>query len=60
MMVVSEMINANKFAEARETLAPLAFDPHSTDSREFARKMMGALAAKDPRAALAALDQTEH
>jgi hypothetical protein len=59
MMVVSEMINANKFAEAREALAPLAFDPHSSDSREFARKIMDALSSKDPKAALAAIDQSE-
>jgi tetratricopeptide (TPR) repeat protein len=59
MMVVSEMINANKFAEAREALAPLAFDPHSSDSREFARKIMDALSSKDPKTALAAIDQSE-
>ena len=60
MMVVSERINTNKFAEAREALAPLAFDPHSSDSRQFARKMMDALSAKDPKAALAAVDEGGH
>lgn len=55
MMAVSELINAGKFDEARKTLAPLAFDPHSSQGRDFARKMMDALAAKDPKAALAGL-----
>jgi hypothetical protein len=59
MMVVSERINMNKFTEAREALAPLAFDPHSNDSRQFARKIMDALSAKDPKTALAAIDQGE-
>lgn len=56
MMVISELINASKFAQARELLAPLAFDPHSSSSRDFARKMMTALSAPDPRAALDALE----
>lgn len=56
MMVVSELINASKFTRARELLAPLAFDPHSSSGRDFARRMMIALSAADPRAALGALD----
>lgn len=60
MMVVSELINSHKIAEAKETLAPLAFDPHSGNGREFARKVMAALSSNDPKAALAALDEGGH
>ena len=56
IMAVAELINAKKFAEARDILGPLAFDPHSSGGREQARKTMTALAAKDPKAALAALN----
>lgn len=56
MMAVMEMINANKLAEAKEALAPLAFDPHSSEARETARKIMAALASSDQKAALAALE----
>jgi hypothetical protein len=57
MMVVSEQIDAGKFADARETLAPLAFDPHSGAGRELARKLMDALSSGDPRSAVAAVKQ---
>ena len=56
IMAVAELINAKKFAEARDILEPLAFDPHSSGGREQARKTMTALAAKDPKSALAALN----
>jgi tetratricopeptide (TPR) repeat protein len=57
MMVVSEQIDAGKFADARETLAPLAFDPHSGAGRELARKLIDALSSGDPRSAVAAVKQ---
>jgi len=55
MMAVVELINSNKLAEARDALRPLAFDPHSSEGREVARKVMTALAANDAKGALAAL-----
>jgi tetratricopeptide (TPR) repeat protein len=60
MMVVSELINARRFDEAREALEPLAYDPHSSKSREMARKIMDALSSKDPAAALTALNEATH
>jgi tetratricopeptide (TPR) repeat protein len=57
MMVVSEEIDSGKFADARATLAPLAFDPHSGKQSELARKLMAALSSKDPRTAIGLMAQ---
>lgn len=50
MMAVVELINANKLAEARDALAPVAFDPHSSEAREMARKLLDALSNNDRHA----------
>lgn len=54
-MVVWQLIVDNHLAEAREALGPLAFNPHSSDGREQARKVMAALAANNRQAALDAM-----
>lgn len=56
MMAVAELINASKFAEARDALAPLAFDPHSNELQGIARKIMDALKSNDQKSAMAALE----
>jgi len=55
MMAVAQLIEDRKFAEAKEALGPVAFDPHSSGARDQARTIMEALASKDAKAALAAL-----
>jgi tetratricopeptide (TPR) repeat protein len=58
-MVVTQLIADNHLAEARDILAPLAFNPHSSEGRERARKIMEALAANNQKAALAAMNAGE-
>jgi len=55
MMAVEQLIEDGKFADAKDALGPVAFDPHSSGGRDQARKIMDALAAKDVKSALAAL-----
>lgn len=57
MMVVDELINSGKFGDARNMLAPLAYDPHSAANRKRAQRLMDALGSSDPRAALTALSK---
>ena len=54
-MAVAELISADRVAEAREAIAPLAFNPHSGKGREWARKVLAALNTNNSKAALAAL-----
>jgi len=56
-MAVIQLIFDNRLAEARTDLAPLAYDPHSGEGRERARRIMNALAANNQKAALAAIQQ---
>jgi len=55
MMIVSQLMTDKRFAEARQSLAPLAYSPHLSDGRELAREIMDALGRDDPQAALAAM-----
>jgi hypothetical protein len=55
MMAVIELINANKLREAKDALAPVAFDPHSSQAREMARKLLDALSTNDRHAVEEAL-----
>ena len=58
-MAVAELISANRLAEAKDAIAPLAFNPHSSDGREWARKVLAALNSNNSKAALAALSASD-
>ena len=56
---VALLVSENKLKDARDMFAPVAYDPHLTsDMRDRARKIMGALDAGDAKAALPLLENT--
>jgi hypothetical protein len=57
MMAVRQLLGDNRLAEAKEALAPLAYNPHAGGGNERAVSAMAALVAGDSKAALAALDR---
>lgn len=52
---VVQLINDKQFSEARTDLGPIAFNPHSSDDREKARKLIDALGKNDSGAVEQAL-----
>lgn len=55
--VVRQMIRDNRFDQARVAFAPMAFDPHASETlKAAAQKVMAALATRDSKSALDALD----
>jgi hypothetical protein len=58
ILAVRQLLTDNRLAEAKETLAPMAYEPHaSAEWRELSAKMMDAITAGEPKAALALIDQ---
>lgn len=58
MLAARQLVVDGKFAEAKATLIPMAYDPHSK-TRELAAEAVTAAASADRAAALSALDKLE-
>jgi hypothetical protein len=55
---VRQLLTDNRLAEAKEALAPMAYEPHaSAEWRELSAKIMDGITAGDAKAALALIDQ---
>jgi hypothetical protein len=55
LLAARQLVSDGKFADARTTLAPLAYDPHSK-SKELSANAMTAVTAQDRAASLNAID----
>ncbi|MFP5330372.1 MAG: hypothetical protein ACLGHC_09610 [Alphaproteobacteria bacterium] len=59
LMAVRQLLIDQKLPEARESFAPLAFDPHARDFRDTAKSVLQAIEASEPARAVALIDAWE-